>query len=38
MFVLVVDDFGVENFGKKHVAYLMTMLEEHYDITADPKG
>ena len=38
MFVLIVDDFGIENVGDEHVQHLQRVLEEHYTITTDWKG
>ena len=38
MFVLIVDDFGIEYVGDEHVQHLQRVLEEHYTITTDWKG
>ena len=35
MFVLSVDDFGIEYVGDQHVQHLQKVLQEHYDITTD---
>jgi hypothetical protein len=37
-FVLIVDDFGVEYVGKKHADHLLTILNEHYDMSEDWEG
>ncbi|KAL7486609.1 hypothetical protein ACHAW6_012199, partial [Cyclotella cf. meneghiniana] len=37
-FSLVVDDFGIKCTGHKHVEHLLTILEEHYNVTADWTG
>ena len=34
-FVLLVDDFGIEYIGKKHVLHLLKTLEMDYEITTD---
>jgi hypothetical protein len=38
MFVLIVDDFGIEYVGDEHVQHLQSVLEDHYTITTDWKG
>ena len=35
MFVLIVDDFGIEYVGDQHVQHLQKVLQEHYEITTD---
>ena len=35
MFVLIVDDFGIEYVGDHHLNHLRTVLTTHYTITAD---
>ena len=37
-FTLVVDDFGVKYVGEEHAQHLVSVLEDHYDITTDWKG
>ena len=37
-FTLCVDNFGVNDEGKKHVQHLMDFLEEHYTISHYWKG
>ena len=38
MFVLIVDDFGIEYGGDQHVQHLQKVLQEHYEITTDWEG
>ena len=38
MFVLIVDDFGIEYVGDEHVQYLQRVLQQHYEITTDWTG
>ena len=38
MFVLIVDDFGIEYDGDQHVQHLQKVLQEHYEITTDWEG
>ena len=38
MFVLIVDDFGIEYVGDQHVQHLQKVLQEHYEITTDWEG
>ena len=35
MFVLIVDDFGIEYVGNHHLHHLRTVLTNHYTITED---
>ena len=35
MFVLIVDDFGIEYVGDNHLRHLRTVLTNHYTITED---
>jgi hypothetical protein len=37
-FVLIVDDFGVEYVGKKHVDHLLSVLNQHYEMSEDWEG
>jgi hypothetical protein len=37
-FCLLVDDFGIEYVGEKHVLHLESTLQEHYSITEDWEG
>ena len=37
-FTLVVDDFGVKYVGEEHAKHLVSVLEEHYDISTDWHG
>ena len=38
MFVLIVDDFGIEYLGDHHLHHLRTVLTTHYTITEDLDG
>ena len=38
MFVLIVDDFGIEYVGDHHLNHLRTVLTTNYTITEDPEG
>ena len=38
MFVLIVDDFGIEYVGKRHADHLLAALQEHYEVTTDWTG
>ena len=38
MFVLIVDDFGIEYVGHHHLNHLRTVLTTHYTITEDLDG
>ena len=38
MFVLIVDDFGIEYVGNNHLHHLRTVLSNHYTITEDLDG
>ena len=38
MCFLIVDDFGIEYVGEKHVQHLQKVLQEHYTITTDWEG
>ena len=38
MFVLIVDDFGIEYVGDHHLNHLRTVLTTHYTITEDLEG
>ena len=40
MFVLIVDDFGIEYryVGDEHVQHLKRVLQQHYEITTDWEG
>ena len=38
MFVLIVDDFGIEYVGDHHLHHLRTVLATHYTITEDLDG
>ena len=38
MFVLIVDDFGINYVGKQHAAHLLAALQEHYKVTTDWMG
>ena len=38
MFVLIVDDFGIEYVGHQHLNHLKTVLTTHYTITEDLEG
>ena len=38
MFVMIVDDFGIEYVGKKHLDHLRQVLTEHYTINEDLAG
>ena len=38
MFVLIVDDFGIEYVGDQHLNHLRTVLTTHYTITEDLEG
>ena len=38
MFVLIVDDFGIEYVGNHHFHHLRTFLATHYTITEDLEG
>ena len=38
MFVLIVDDFGIEYVGDHHLHHLRTFLTTHYTITEDLGG
>jgi hypothetical protein len=38
VFTLVVDDFGIKYTDKKDVDHLMTVLQEHYQLTTDWEG
>ena len=35
LFCLIVDDFGIEYFGKRHSDHLRDILLEHYELTQD---
>ena len=35
MFVLLVDDFGIDYVGENHLRHLRTVLTNHYTITED---
>ena len=37
-FVLILDDFSIENSGKQHALYFRNILEQNYEITADWEG
>ena len=37
-FSLVVDDFGVKYVGEEHAQHLVSVLQQHYDISTDWKG
>ena len=37
-FTLVVDDFGVQYVEEEHAQHLVSMLKQHYDVSADWKG
>eukprot|EP00804_Cyclotella_cryptica_P018787 CCRYP_007257-RA/>CCRYP_007257-RA protein AED:0.37 eAED:0.37 QI:0/0/0/1/0/0/4/0/264 len=34
-FSLVVDEFGIKNTGQEHMQHLLTVLKEHYNVTAN---
>ena len=38
LFCLVVDDFGIEYVGERHLAHLRSTLTQHYKITDDIRG
>ena len=38
MFVLIVDDFGIECCDRRHANHLLTALEETYNVTTDWTG
>ena len=38
MFVLIVDNFGIEYVGNSHLHHLRTVLTDHYKITEDLDG
>ena len=38
VFVLIVDDFGIEYVGKEHAEHLLSALRSHYTITTDWTG
>ena len=38
MFLLIVDDFGIEYVGDNHLRHLKTTLTDHYTITEDVDG
>ena len=38
MFVLILDDFGIEYVGDHHLHHLITVLNTHYTITEDLDG
>ena len=38
MFVLIVDNFGIEYEGDKYINHLRTVLTTHYTITEDLEG
>ena len=38
MFVLIVNDFGIEYVGDSHLHHLCTVLTDHYTITEDLNG
>ena len=38
MFVLIVDDFGIQYVDKRHAEHLLTALQLHYSVTTDWAG
>ena len=38
MFVLTVDDFGIEYVGEQHAQHLLETLRQHYEVTTDWDG
>ena len=38
MFILIVDDFGVEYLGKQHADHLASVLRKYHEITIDWEG
>jgi hypothetical protein len=35
IFVLIMDDFGVQYTGRQHAKHLYTTLQAHYEVTTD---
>ncbi|MBM4179865.1 MAG: hypothetical protein FJ211_11150, partial [Ignavibacteria bacterium] len=38
IFVLVVDDFGIQYVGREHANHLLHALQQHYEVTSDWDG